>query len=95
MTSYNNTVSQGFNKHITCPYGYVEFKFSFGEGDNKCSVESLFMVILCKSIYNCILGRPTIASLYVVTSTVHLKMRYHNNKGEVITIHGELGGANI
>jgi len=91
LMSVNDSFLQGFNETITHSYGYVEFKFSFGEGDNKCSVDFLLMVVLCNSIYNCILRIPTIISLYVVTSIINLKMSYHNDNGEVITISGEQG----
>jgi len=93
--SYNDTFLQGFNEIVTHSYGYVEFKFSFSEGDNKCSVEFLFMVVLCNSIYNCILRIPRITSMYVVTSIVNLKMSYHYDNGEVVTIRGEQGEENI
>jgi len=93
--SYNDTFLQGFNGTVSHSYGYVEFKFSFGEGDNNCSVDFLFMVVLCNSIFNCILRIPMITSLFVVTSIVNLKMRYHNDNDEVVTIPGEQGEEKI
>lgn len=45
------------------------------------------------SIYNCILGCPTLAALDAVMSTDHLKMKYHNKSGEIVTIHADLNDA--
>ncbi|MCI46903.1 hypothetical protein A2U01_0068144, partial [Trifolium medium] len=49
--------------------------------------------IPCESPYNCILGRPTLATLGVVPSAVHLKTKYHDEKGGVITIEANMTGA--
>jgi len=46
------------------------------------------------SVYNCILGRPTLAALDAITSTVHMKMKYHGDNEEVVTIHADLSSAN-
>jgi len=52
------------------------------------------MVVLITSVYNYVLGRTTLVELDVVTSTVHLKIKYHGENGEVVTIHADLGNAN-
>jgi len=46
------------------------------------------------SIYNYILGHPTLVALDAVTSTVHLKMKYHGENGEVITTRADLDSTN-
>lgn len=48
------------------------------------------MIIPVVSIYNCILGRPTLAALDVATTTVHLKMKYHNRNRDVATLYVDL-----
>ena len=64
---------------------------TFGEEMDERTVEaSSFLVISVISIDNCILGRPTLAALDAVTSTIHLKMKYHNKNGE---IYADLKGA--
>lgn len=50
-------------------------------------------MVPCTSIYNFILGRPFAIVLDVVASLVHLKVKYHNLKGELVTINGDLEGA--
>lgn len=56
------------------------------------TAEVPFLVILDAFVYNCIFGRPTLATLDAMASTVHLKMKYHDKNGKVITIHADLGG---
>jgi hypothetical protein len=52
--------------------GFVDLLFTFWNNE-KTSLEKTidvqFLVVVCKSVYNCILGRPTLASLGVVPST--------------------------
>jgi hypothetical protein len=43
-------------------------------------------------IYNCIFGRPTLTELETVTYIVHLKVKYHNQEGKIVTIHANLSG---
>lgn len=56
-------------------------------------MNSQFLVIHCKSVYNYILGRPFAVALDVVASLVHLKLFFHNLHGEPITINLNLKGA--
>jgi len=42
--------------------------------------------------YNCVFGRPTLTTLDVVASMVRLKMKYHSEEGEIMTIHADLSG---
>jgi hypothetical protein len=45
-------------------------------------------------VYNCILRHPTLVVIDAVPSTVHLKMKYHGENEEVVTIHVDLDNAN-
>jgi hypothetical protein len=56
-----------------------------GEGTNENTVEF---------VYNCIMGKLTIAALDAVTSMVHFKMKYPNKDGEVVTIPADLDKSN-
>lgn len=56
-------------------------------------VKTPFSVLPCKSIYNCIIGRPTLGWLGVVASTVHLKMKFYSLENEVITLDVDLASA--
>jgi hypothetical protein len=53
-------------------------------------VETPFLVIPVVSINNFILGLPTLVALNAVTSTVHLKMKYHYRNGDVAIIYVDL-----
>ena len=70
--------------------GYVELMVTFGEDTATRKVKVRFLVIDCPSLYNCILGRPTLAELTVVPSTVHPKMKFYTNRARVATIQGDL-----
>ncbi|MCI51415.1 hypothetical protein A2U01_0072659, partial [Trifolium medium] len=50
-------------------------------------------VVDCPSLYNCIIGRTTLAGLFAVSSTIHLKMKYYTNNGHVATVNGDIAAA--
>lgn len=52
-----------------------------------------FLVFPLRSEFNCILEHPTLASLDVVASTVHLKLKYHGSKGDAVTILADVRNA--
>ncbi|MCI19167.1 hypothetical protein A2U01_0040322, partial [Trifolium medium] len=79
LSSYEGTDLQGFNGSTIRPCGLINLPVTFEIKESKHShktIEMQFLVILCESPYNCILGRPTLATLGAVPSTVHLKMKY-------------------
>ncbi|MCI45243.1 hypothetical protein A2U01_0066482, partial [Trifolium medium] len=57
------------------------------------SVKVQLMVVDCPSLYNCIIGRTTLAELYALSSTVHLKMKYYTQDDQVATINGDIAAA--
>ncbi|CAJ2640157.1 unnamed protein product [Trifolium pratense] len=84
---------QGFNGSTTKPWGYVDLIVTFGEEKAMKSVRTQFMVVDCPSLYNCIIGRTTLAELFAVSSTVHLKLKYYTLDGQVATINGDIAAA--
>ncbi|CAJ2674998.1 unnamed protein product [Trifolium pratense] len=84
---------QGFNGSTTKPWGYVDLIVTFGEEKAMKSVRTQFMVVDCPSLYNCIIGRTTLAELFAVSSTVHLKLKYYTPDGQVATINGDIAAA--
>ncbi|KAI5442923.1 hypothetical protein KIW84_011814 [Lathyrus oleraceus] len=82
-----------FPQTTTRPWGYVELLVTFGEQETAREVKIQFLVVDCPSLYNCIFGRPTLAELTAVPSTVHLKMKYYTKLGRVVTIHGDIEAA--
>ncbi|XP_058754185.1 uncharacterized protein LOC131627358 [Vicia villosa] len=90
LTPYVGSDLQGFNGATTKPWGYVELIVTFGEGEASRQVKTRFLVIDCKTLYNCIIGRPTLAKLTAVPSTVHLKMKFYTKRGRVATVNADI-----
>lgn len=53
------------------------------------------MVVSCESVYHCILGTTLFVALETATSTIHLKIKYHNTYDEPIMVHVDLARASI
>lgn len=54
-----------------------------------------FLLISCASVPNDILRRSFLATLNAVASSVHLKIKYHNNAGKQVFILADLRGARL
>ncbi|XP_058761332.1 uncharacterized protein LOC131634722 [Vicia villosa] len=93
LTPYVGSDLKGFNRTTTKAWGYVELIATFGEGETSRQVKTRFLVIDCKTLYNCIIGRPTLAKLTAVPSTVHLKMKFYTKRGRVATINADIEAA--
>jgi hypothetical protein len=78
----------GFTRDTILPKGYVELACALGDGPGRRFVPVKFLVVDCPSSYNAILGWPTLNSLDVAISTLHLAMKFPGDHGEVITIRG-------
>lgn len=72
------------------PLGFSTLRVTFGENKARKTVKWKFLIIDCPSPYNCIIGWTTLVEQGVGLSMVHLKMRYHNDQDEVVTIHGDV-----
>ncbi|GAU41894.1 hypothetical protein TSUD_170050 [Trifolium subterraneum] len=93
LVPYVGSDLQGFNGSTTKPWGYVDLIVTFGENKAMKSVKVKFLVVDCSSLYNCIIGRPTLAELFAVSSTIHLKLKYYTKDGQVATINGDIEAA--
>jgi hypothetical protein len=96
LCPYEGTGLQGFNGSTIRPWDLINLPVTFENKELKKSkkiVEVQFLEIPCESVYNCILGRPTLASLGAVPSMVHLKMKYNNEKNKVVTIEAHISVA--
>ncbi|GAU19161.1 hypothetical protein TSUD_89260 [Trifolium subterraneum] len=90
LVPYVGSDLQGFNRSTTKPWGYVDLIVTFGENKAMMSVKVKFLVVDCPSLYNFIIGRPTLAELFAVSSTIHLKLKYYTKDGQVATINGDI-----
>ncbi|GAU35132.1 hypothetical protein TSUD_394570 [Trifolium subterraneum] len=93
LVPYVGSDLSGFNGSTTKPCGYVDLIVTFGENKAMKSVKVKFLVIDCPSLYNCIIGRPILAELFAVSSTIHLKLKYYTKDGQVATINGDIEAA--
>lgn len=97
FTPYSGKDLTGFNGSSTKPLGQLELMVTYGNPDGEeamfRTVKTVFLVLPCKSVYQCIIGRPTLGKLEAVTSTMHLKMKFYNLENKVVTIPTDLGGA--
>lgn len=71
----------------------IDLTYSLGKGEDERSMRVYFMVISCESVSNCIIGRPFLATLDVVTSSIHLKMKYHISGDKTIIIFVDMCSA--
>ncbi|GAU45958.1 hypothetical protein TSUD_301670 [Trifolium subterraneum] len=94
LVPYVGSDIQGFNESTTKPWGYVDLIVTFGENRAMKSVKIKFLVVDCPSLYNCIIGRPTLAELFAVSSTIHLKLKYYTKDGQKKKAETKLPGVN-
>lgn len=87
---YEGLYLQEFDNINTRLWGYAEIMILVGEGKDAWHVSSQFLVVPCRSVYNCILERPFAVTLNFVASPIHLKLKYHNLQGDPITIKVDL-----
>lgn len=67
--------------------GYIELMVSY---DNDPLTR---MILSCPSVYNCIIGRPTLGRIEAVDSTIHLKIKFYSATNKVVTMKADLGAA--
>lgn len=81
-----------FNGMMTYPWGYVELRISIWEVRDIRSSGSQFLVVPCKTVYNCIIGKPFTSTLDTVASLIHLKLKFYNLHSESLIINVGLEG---
>lgn len=74
------------------PCGYIDLPVSLGEAKNKRIMNVHFFVIPSESVYNGILGQSFFATLDVVVSPIHLKMKYNNDFDNLIIFKDDMCG---
>lgn len=87
MCPYERSYIQVFNDIITCAWGYIELMVLLEEGRDTTKIYSKILVVPCKRIYNCILGKSFASTLDTVTFLVRLKLKYHNVHDDLVTIN--------
>ena len=70
-----------FTRDRVIPKGVVKLTIIAGTYPAQVSKEIDFLVVDCPSMYNFILGRPTLNKLKAATSTYYLKMKFPTAHG--------------
>ena len=75
------------------PLGAVTLSVTVGDYLQQITKDVTFLVVNCPSAYNAILGRPTLNSWKVVTSTYHLMIKFPTEygvgevRGDQVAVH--------
>ena len=69
----------GFGGTRVLPLGAITLSVVVGNYPQQIAKDVTFLVVDCSSAYNAILGRPTLNSWKVVTSTYHLMIKFPTN----------------
>ena len=77
----------GFGGTRVFPLGAVTLSVTVGDYPQQITKDVTFLVVDCSSVYNAILGRPTLNSWKAVTSTYHLMIKFPIDYG-VGELHG-------
>lgn len=56
-------------------------------------MDSQFLVVPFKRVYNCILDKPFSTTIAIVAPLIHLKLKFHSLHGEPLMINVNLEGA--
>ena len=80
----------GFGGSRVFPLGAVTLSVTVGDYPQQITKDVTFLVVDCSSVYNAILGRPTLNSWKAVTSTYHLMIKFPTDYGV-----GEIGRAHV
>ena len=80
----------GFGGTKVFPLGAITLSATAGDYPQQITREVTFLVVNCSFTYNAILGRPTLNSWKVVTSTYHLMIKFPTDYGV-----GELRGNQV
>jgi len=86
MMSYNDHVV-GFSGERIDTKGYIELYTTFYEGKSSKTIKIKYMVIDANTLYNILLGRPSISRLMAIVSTPHLAMKFQSISGDILIVH--------
>jgi len=73
----------GFTDDLVQVRGYLSTQMAFGEGDTTKTIDFRYMVVNVLSSFNILLGHSAINKLGAVVSSVHMKIKYPSDNGQV------------
>jgi len=68
---------------------YVELRTTFSDESAARTITIRYIVVNASSIYNLLLGQPSLNRLGTIAFTVHMKIKLPYSEGEVITIKAD------
>ncbi|XP_075670064.1 uncharacterized protein LOC142639809 [Castanea sativa] len=71
----------GFGGTRVFPLGVVTLAVIVGDYPQQITKNVTFLVVNCLSVYNTIIGRPTLNSWKAITSTYHLMIKFPTDYG--------------
>ncbi|XP_027351177.1 uncharacterized protein LOC113862287 [Abrus precatorius] len=67
--------------------GYIDLYTLFrSEDEGKC-IKVTYLVVHANTLYNILLGRPSLNKLKAIVSNPHLAMKFPTDKGRIVTVH--------
>ncbi|XP_025611597.1 uncharacterized protein [Arachis hypogaea] len=79
----------GFSGERVPLSGYVWLRTTLGEPPNSKTLDIQFLVVNCVSLYNIILGRPSLNSFGVIVSTIYLCVKFSLQYNTVAKVHAD------
>lgn len=77
LSLYMGYDQQAFNGTMIRLWGFVMLVVTFKKGRSVTVIDLQFLVVQCKSMYNCFLRRPFDVTIDIVASPTHQKIKYH------------------
>jgi len=69
--------------------GYLELRTTFFDDSASRTITVKYIVVNTSSVYNLLLGRPSLNRLGAMASTTHMKMKLPSSEGGIITIKAD------
>lgn len=70
----------------TTPLGCIRLPVTYGKRSLARTIDTLFLILSCRSIYNCIVERLNLGRLEAVTFTIRLKVKFYSYNHEVVVL---------
>nr|KYP34527.1 hypothetical protein KK1_044506 [Cajanus cajan] len=89
LTPYNEPLV-GFAGERVNTRGSIKLstQFFFDEKEHR-DIQVKYIVVQANTSYNILLGRPSLNILGDIVSTPHLAMKFHSDRGSILTIHAD------
>jgi len=86
MKSYDDQVFC-FSGERVGTRGYIELYTTFSDGKTSKTIKIPYLVIDVNTLYNILLGQPSINKLGAIVSTPLLAMKFPSALGDILTVH--------